>query len=372
MKALKILYLGDDHPHSTSAHRAFALRRLGHEVKIVNPLAALPRGPLVRAISTRLGFAPFVLWINTVLRRKLGGDVFDLAWIDSGADVSPGFHRWLQRRGIRILNYNIDDPFGSRDGRKWDLYRRSVPYHDSTVVVREENIGEALAAGARRVLRVYRSYDPAAHAPLELAAAEREKWSSEVVFVGAWMPERGPFMSRLLDLGVPLSIWGHSWQKAKEWPRLSVCWRGSAIHGTDYVKAIQCSKIALGLLSAGNRDLHTTRSAEVPFIGGAIFCAQRTREHSWLFEENREAVFWDDAEECARKCAELLRDAPRRSSMAAAARRRIMARRLSNDEVLAGIIGELKLASVRDYSGSQSGDLVAGRDPVLWPKTTAR
>ncbi len=341
--AMKILYLGDDDPHSTSAHRAQALGRLGHQVKVINPLVVLPRGPLLGAISTRLGFAPFVPWIDGVLRHKIARETFDLAWIDSGADVSPGFHRWLRDRKIRILNYNVDDPFGNRDGRKWNLYRRSVAYQDITVVVRKENISEAEAAGARKILRVYRSYDPVAHAPLNLSESEREKWRSDVVFVGAWMPERGPFMSRLLDLGVPLTIWGHSWQKAKEWPRLSSCWRGPAIYGADYVSAIQCSKIAIGMLSKGNRDLHTTRSAEVPFIGEAVFCAERTSEHLFLFKENEEAVFWQSPEECAFKCAELLGDAARRRSVVEAARRCIVAHRLSNDEVMAGILAELPL-----------------------------
>ena len=335
---MKILYLGDDFVHSTSAHRAAALRRLGHEVTVIYPLAVLSRSPVVGAISTRLGFSPFVPWIDAAMRRKIAGQAFDLAWIDSGADVSPGFHRWLRDRKTRILNYNIDDPFGTRDGRKWDLYRRSVPYHDVTVVVRNENVPEAQAVGASNVIRVYRSYDPVAHAPKKLTDSEKEKWRSDVVFVGAWMPERGPFLSRLLELGVPLSIWGHSWHRAKEWSRLRACWRGSALHGDDYVNAINGAKVALGLLSKGNRDLHTTRSAEVPFIGGAVFCAERTEEHSYLFKEGKEAAFWSDEEECASRCIELLADAPLRRQMAEAARRRIVAHRLSNDEVLAAVI----------------------------------
>jgi spore maturation protein CgeB len=339
---MKILYLGDDNPNFTSAHRANALRRLGHEVKIINPRALLPQSPLVGGLSTRVGLWPFAPWIDAGVRRKVGGESFDLAWIDCGAEISPKLHRWMRARGLRIINYNIDDPFGVRDGRKWDLYRQSVREQDLTVVVRNENVAEARQHDARQVLRVYRSYDPVAHAPFAMSAKDERDWSSEVAFVGTWMPERGPFMERLLDLSVPLAIWGHSWHKAKEWSRLQNCWRGPSANGADYVKAIQGAKIMLGLLSKGNRDLHTTRSAEVPFVGGAVLCAERTVEHEKMFIDGREALLWSTAEECAMRCKVGLADQAGLKRLAENGRRRVIQLRLSNDEVLETVLTMLK------------------------------
>lgn len=338
---MKILYLGDDFPHNTSGHRAAALGRLGHEVTCLNPRLALPAGRVVGGLSTRVGLWPFVPWINARLIRRIGRAIHDLAWIDAGAELSPGFHRWLRRRGMRIINYNVDDPYGIRDGRKWDLYRRSVPWHDLTVVVRTENIEEARTAGARKVVHVFRSYDPVAHAPLVLAAADRTPWNSDVIFVGSWMPERGPFLLRLLELGVPLTIRGDHWAKAPEWPRLRDAVRGPAVYGADYVRAVQCSKVSLGMLSKGNRDLHTQRSAEIPFIAGGIFCAERTADHLELFRDGQEAVFWTSVEECARHCTDLLARPGELGRLAEAARKRVIALGLSNDCVLQKILGEL-------------------------------
>lgn len=338
---MRILYLGDDNPLSTSGHRAAALQRLGHEVTVVNPRAALPRGRVVGGLSTRVGFWPFVPLINARMRRCIGPAGFDLAFVDGGAEVSPGFHRWLAGRGLRIVNYNVDDPFGPRDGHKWDLYRRSVRHHDLTVVVRPENVIEAKAAGAREVFHVFRSYDPVAHASLALEEPERTRWASEVVFVGSWMPERGPFMVQLLEAGVPLTIRGDHWQKAPEYERLRSAILGPAVYGSDYVKAIQCAKVALGLLSKGNRDLHTQRSAEVPFIGGAVFCAERTIEHQSMFCETRQALMWGDADECAAKSLGVLRDEQARCEMVLAAKVRIRELGLSNDDVISNILSKL-------------------------------
>ena len=345
---MNILYLGDDFVHSTSAHRAAALRRLGHGVTIFNPRAFIPRHRVVSGLNVRTGFCLFASWVGARLRARIeahgrtaGAARFDLAWVDGCPELPISFYRWIQARGLPLICYNIDDPFGNRDRRKWDLLKRAVRFHDLTVVVREENVPEARALGARAVRRVFRSYDPVAHAPVAATDEDHRRWGSDVSFVGTWMPERGPFMARLLELGVPLAIWGDLWQKAPEWPQLQSCWRGPAVYGSDYIKAIQCSKIALGLLSRGNRDLHTTRSAEVPFIGGAVFCAQRTSEHSFLLQEGEEAVFWDDSNECAARCREMLADAARRQRMADAARARIVAHRLSNDDVIAEILGSV-------------------------------
>ena len=97
-------------------------------------------------------------------------------------------------------------------------------------------------------------------------------------------------------------------------------------------------------MSKGNRDLHTTRSAEVPFIGTPAFCGERTSEHTFLFTEGIEAVFWNNAEECASQCRGLLAQPARIAQMAEAARRRIIAHRLSNDEVLQHCVEILRVA----------------------------
>jgi len=342
---MKILYLGDDYPQSTSAQRAEALRRLGHEIMMLNPRSFIPRHRVISGLNVRTGFRLFAPWVGQRLRSGIAGRLraqswagFDLVWIDGCPELPVAFHRWLKSRCWPVICYHIDDPFGSRDRRKWDLLKQAVYLHDLTVVVREENVGEAWRLGAGQVHRVYRSYDPVAHAPLRLTEDELRGWTSEVLFVGTWMPERGPFMARLLDLGLPLAIWGDLWTKAAEWPKIRACWRGPAIYGADYVKAIQGAKLALGLLSKGNRDLHTQRSAEVPYIGGAAFVAERTVEHEQMYRDGVEVALWSSPEECAGRCLGLLRDEPRRLQMVAAARERVLALRLSNDAILRAIL----------------------------------
>lgn len=333
----RILYLGDGSPSGNSHARAEALRRLGHTVELVDPATPIRRLPGLGGFSTRFGFHLFHPLLTRHLFRSTRLLKPDLVWINEGAHVPPVFVKSLADQQLPVVYYSTDDPYGQRDGRKWDFLKKSAPYALLHVVVREENVKEARQAGFREVLRVFRSYDPVLHAPLELSDQDQREWSSEVSFIGTWFPERGPFMVELLKEGVPLTIRGNRWQHSPEWESLEKAWKGPGVVKEDYVKAIQASKVSLGLLSKENRDLHTTRSAEVPNIG-SVFCAERTVEHELMFQDGVEAVFWLDAKECAQCCISLLSDLDKRNKMIAASRKRIRTLKLSNDEVLASVI----------------------------------
>ena len=338
MKPLNILYLGVG--GGTSLHRAYALKRLGHRVHILSQYGFTPNHRIFHKWVNLTGALGLEGYIQRRLLSALPQDPFDLVWVDSGGLIGPDLVRELHRRYSMVINYNLDDPFGTRDGRLWRIYLQSVPLYDLIAVVREENTAEALAWGAKRVIKVFRSADEVAHAPRPLDPADWERWGSDVVFVGTWMPERGPFMAELVRRQVPLAIYGDNWKKAKDWPLLRSCWRGPGLHQADhYAKAIQCSKVCLGLLSKGNRDLHTQRSLEVPYLGG-LLCAERTTEHTSLYRENEEAIFWSSAEECAEKCLQMLKDPPLRKCAAQQGRIRCLANRTTNENVMEDILNE--------------------------------
>ena len=330
-----ILYLG---PLSgTCQDRAQALRRLGCEVTQLDLRTLLPATPWVDRITWRLGGHLFSALLLPRLRAALGRRRFDLCYVDGGEWVTPAVIGLLRQHCTRVINYNIDDPLGPRDGARFAAYRSALPHYDLVAVVREENVAEARALGAREVLRVWRSADEISHAPRPLSAHDHQQWDSEVLVLGTWFPQRDSFMLALLERGVPLTLRGANWHKAPEWPRLRAHWRGGQIGGDDYARAIQCARINLGLLSQENRDLHTTRSLEIPALG-SLLCAQRTSEHSGMYREGEEAVFWSDAAECAAVCHQLLDNDARRSQIARNGHQRVKLNGHYNEMVLSTIL----------------------------------
>ena len=336
MSNLSILYLGCN--SGTSRHRALSLSRLGHKVQIVDPYSFLPSGRLTDYWTHHTGAYGLERFLRARVLAAIQSVEFDLVWVDAGNLIGPELVCDLKQRATFILNYNVDDPYGARDGNKWRLYLRSVPFYDLVVVVRDCNVTEAYKAGATNVLRVHRSSDEVAHAPRILSPADRAKWESDVAFVGTWMPERGPFMAYLVEHGIPLSIWGDRWSRADEWPILRPHWRGRGLNRDDsYAMAVQCAKVCIGMVSKGNRDLCTQRSFEIPQLG-TVLCAERTPEHLSLYEENVEAVFWNDAGECVEQCKRLLSGEPWRNQVARNGQLRGVRNATTNEAILTQII----------------------------------
>lgn len=313
---------------------------MGHEVFSFDPDSLIPRFPLLQSLNVRTGFRLFVRRIDQKLRQVLKEKTWELAWVDTGPELCPSFYRWLRLRGKPVVNYNLDNPFTPRDHRKWDQYKKSLPLQDFTFLPRKESVEQASSHGARRAVFVPRTFDPVAHHPSRTGKSKPRQGG--VVFVGTHMPERGGFLKVLLDRGVPLKIHGDRWQRDRHWRALKKAWAGPALFGAAYVRVIHEASVALGLLSLGNRDEDTTRSVEIPFIGGAVFCAQRTPVHLRMYGEGEEALFWDSPEECAQKCLEILADPDRAGHLAARARHRVIQAGLSNDEVLSGVLSLIK------------------------------
>jgi spore maturation protein CgeB len=355
--SLRVLYLGAK--DGTCLDRANAYRRLGHHIAHIDVGELLPRSGWVHRLTWRLGGQIFAPIVRERLRPMVAGKAYDLCHVDAGEWVTPSVIKVLRCHARTVINYNIDDPFGPRDMRRFAAYRAALRYYDHVFVVRDPNVEEARARGARNVTRVWRSADEVAHAPRELTHEDHARWDCDVLFLGTWMPERGPLLLRLAALGVPLTIRGDRWQKAPEWSRLSCYWKGPAVTGDEYAKAIQCARINLGLISKGNRDLHTTRSLEIPALG-SMFCAERTDEHLSMYVEGKEAVFWSTPEECATACSSLLADEPRRIRIAQRGRQRLHRNGHLNNRVMQQLLAASGFAPHRVEA--HPGNAASNRD----------
>ena len=102
------------------------------------------------------------------------------------------------------------------------------------------------------------------------------------------------------------------------------------------------SQIALGFLRELNPDQHTTRTFEIPAIGGFML-ADRTEDHLEFFEEGREAEYFSSDEEYRDKVAFYLANEPTRTRVAAAGHRRCITSGYSYDDRIRIVMRELAL-----------------------------
>ena len=148
-------------------------------------------------------------------------------------------------------------------------------------------------------------YQKNIHCRQKISSNEKKKYDTNVIFIGTWFPERGIFFKKLIDLGLDLKIYGSRWKKDPNYESIKLNITLGHVNNPLYSKLIQCAKIALCLPSTENLDSITARSIEIPAIG-TLLCAVRTRAHQNTFVENKEAIFFNSARECYKKCKYLL------------------------------------------------------------------
>jgi len=302
MDLLRILYIGDGNSQTTSFQRYAALGRLGHSVRLVSEVEFIPR---VNRVVGKLHFLSGYRYLQTTIQKNLlhsiennlGNSSADLVWVDCGWWCGPRVIQLLKSYSPRVILFNIDDPTGPREPYFWHSLRSAANQFSTVFTVREETKCDFEKLGCPQVARIWRGYDEVAHAPNHVTGSSVDHLSSEVALIATCMEDRPEFAKDLIDMGVPLSIWGNGWQACRNWKTIKKHFRGRALENQAYVTAVENSKLCLGVLSKGNRDQHTQRSSEIPFANG-VLCAERTPEHERMFP-NGEALLWKDSRECA-------------------------------------------------------------------------
>lgn len=343
---MKILYIGDDLPSSTSFHRAAALIRIGHKVDIENPYVHCRnnfKNPLINKIHYITGYyflqRKVNKWADFLLSQ---GRKYDLIWINSGELIGSKALQLLKTTGCPTILYNNDDPTGMRDGNRFRTLLKAIKFYDLVVIRKEKNNNSYQSLGVKNILNILMSYDEIAHKDYDLLEGIDTKYKSDIVFVGTWIrgENRDLFILELIKEGLEVTIWGDRWEKSIYWNDLKKYHKGHALSGYEYIAAIQGAKICLGFLSKANGDLHTRRSVEIPFSGG-LLCAERTSVHQEMYQDGREALFWNDVQECAAICKKILSDDNLRESVRIAGMKKVRELKVGNEDICKKIISEI-------------------------------
>ena len=267
---------------------------------------------------------------------------YDLIWVNSGELIGSKSVKFLKSFHVPVILYNNDDPTGNRDGNRFKTLLKSLSFYDLCVVRKEKKDADYEFYKAKKVFKVFMSYDEVTHLPFNQQIDIPKEFLSDVAFIGTWMrfEKRDEFLMKLITAGIKISIWGDRWEKSPYWHSLKKYYKGKSLSGREYVAAIQGAKICLGFLSKGNSDLHTRRSVEIPFSGG-LLCAQRTSLHQEMYIENEEVLFWDDANECAAICKKILLDENLREQIRQSGMKKVRALEVGNENICKYILSEI-------------------------------
>jgi len=201
-----------------------------------------------------------------------------------------------------------------------------MPHYHGFHFCRQCTVDDALRLGLPRAKILMQCYLPWKDYPHVFMGEENRQWQCEVVFAGHVEPDhRVEYLVRLFREGIVLRLYGDEapWRRAL--PR--DVYRHMApirnVRGDDYRRALCGAKIAACFFSKWNRDEYTYRSFEIPACG-VFMLSERTHGMQELFEEGKEAEFFDSVEEFISKVRFYLRNDSARQRVAAAGRERVV------------------------------------------------
>ncbi len=312
MSRLKILYVGPDFPGSNGTCWRDAFLELGHDVRTVDneKLVPPPSGLIGKAGWKLLGRPPerLVRQLNDIIIDAANAFRPDMIFYINHHYVLAETMGQTARYGPNFGYFN-DDMF-NRQNQSFTFFE-AIKNFDCIFTTKSYNVPEFHAAGAPLAVYIPNSYDPKIHFPAEPTAGERALYSGDVAFIGTFRSERADFLTGVAKFRdeFRLNIWGGGWEKMgrpdywhrwRRWRDVRACVRGKELYCAPMGKAIRSNKIILGLLNHANRDLHTSRSFEIPACSGFML-AERTDEHREYFEEDKEAVYFGSLDELLEK-----------------------------------------------------------------------
>ena len=315
---MRILYLSQDVYGSLTWSFERAFRKLGCTVDLVDcvgtpEMERIPGGPFSRRVAFRV-LRPWVRWsIRRRLTREIRGQ-YDMVFFHKTNEVPPGFLKEVRERtGGKLYCFYPDHPYHV-NGVNANSFTVGVVAATDCYFIWGRFIAPALSrAGARRVEHLPFGWDPDLHYPPALSPTERERYRSQVAFVGSHSEERAAWFSCLLDHDV--GLWGPGWGRAtRRDARFAKAVRGPARVGREFAKVYAAADIGVNLIQVYGNG-HNMRTFEAPACGGFVM-SNRTEELVRMFREGEEIVCFSTPEELREKVAYYLERPAERARIA--------------------------------------------------------
>jgi hypothetical protein len=309
-----------------------AIQELGHGVRGIDTQPGHIRDKECKFANRlwRKLFGPLDLAsANSRIEQAVHKQAFDIIWIDKVLTIKPGTLKRVKqlRENCIIVGYSPDDMTGNKRNSS-RRYLRSLPYYDVYFTTKTYCVAELEALGCPRAKFVGNAYDEHTHRPMAVTSEDSARFGGPVGFIGAWEKERAESLCFLSKSGIRVRVWGLAWTRCKRPPELLIL-ENKPLWSKDYARALCAFDINLCFLCKANRDVQTTRSIEIPACG-RFMLAERTDEHLSLFEEGKEAEFFDSDEELLDKVRYYLAHPKERKRIAAAGRQRCLRSGYSN------------------------------------------
>lgn len=222
--------------------------------------------------------------------------------------------------GAPVVTWWLDSP--------WDFPHaaRALEVFDRVFMFDRSYLPELAARGITQTAYLPCAADETVYRPLILNDADRQRYGTDVAFVGTFYPGRG-VIARELAQTARVRVWGNGWQT----PEASVELGGAPVVTDGIVDDRTAAKIYNASAIGYNAHHPQTRlgglnmrTFELLAAGTAVL-VDRVAGIEALLEPGREVACYGSAEEAREAAAALLKDSARRTELARRGRERLLA-----------------------------------------------
>ena len=254
---------------------------------------------LIHKLWFRTGFSGIYKQINKNLTEQITSYKPDIIWVFKGMEVTPGLLRWAKDQGIRIANYNPDNPyifsgFGSGNKNITQSIRLFDLHFTYNLEIKSQLENEGL---------------PVAFLPFGFDADDAlynqcraEKEVLRTCFLGNPDQERAAFLLELANGGVEIDLYGQNWAKFLQHRNIQSF---GPVYKQEFWRVLHKYRVQINLMRKHNLQSHNMRSFEIPGIGG-IQLAPDTREHRLFFTKDKQIFLYNSVSDCIAQIKELM------------------------------------------------------------------
>lgn len=211
-----------------------ALRKIGYEVIEFDWNAIYSFNKVVKVFSSE----KINQKINQELLKKAKSVKPDFVFILKGEPIfTETLDEIKKSTGAVMFNWFGDDPweFPVFSGKVANYYDHFFTYDPYSIKLYNE-------IGQMNAHHLCYAYDMELTSQLKLNDTDKNKYSCEVAFIGSHYQKREELLKQIKDK-FDLKIWGRGWKDSS----CKDVYRGSALYGTDMLKAMKSVKILLNI-----------------------------------------------------------------------------------------------------------------------------
>ncbi len=241
---MKILYSGYHNPNfmAITEYVERAILQLGYELETYDyrqhiiPYRISDRIPLLRRWDMNR--------LNQGLIKRIDHfrpDIFLGNW--GGSYYTETIAEIKERFNVTTINWLIDFP---GEPGALEAAIKAVPPYDYFFAQSTDALEVHAEHGNKGGMWLNAACDPDIHKPQKLTEEEKEKYGSDVSFVGSMYPERVKLFETLIDFD--LGIWGPGWEKLDANSPLKKYIKGGSVTPDIWIKIYNASKIVVNYM----------------------------------------------------------------------------------------------------------------------------